>query len=60
MEKKDSYIWEVTLDGRKVNVIAVDKLTAAKAAARALGVPWVKTAKNMEIIRLRRTKDAEI
>lgn len=58
--KEDCYIWEVTLDGRKVNVAARDKLSATKAAARELGVPWVKTARDMEVLRLRRTKSAEI
>jgi hypothetical protein len=47
-----SYRWSVTLDGRKVEVIAPDKFGATKEAARAMKVLWSKTARDMDVVRL--------
>lgn len=47
-----SYRWSVTLDGRKVEVIAPDKFAATKEAARAMKVLWSKTARDMEVVKI--------
>lgn len=50
------YLWSVTLNGRTVEVQAADKLTASQAAARKLGVRWSQTARDMDVLRLRRAR----
>lgn len=48
------YIWRVTLGGRTTEVKGRDRLEATKQAAKELGVQWSKTARDMEVLRLRR------
>jgi len=47
-----SYRWSVTLEGRKVEVIAPDKCGATKEAARAMKVLWSKTARDMGVVKI--------
>lgn len=49
------YIWKVTLGEQTVELRARDKLEATKEAAKELGVQWSKTARDMDVMRLRRT-----
>ena len=48
------YIWRVTLEGRHVEVKGRDKLEATQKAAKELGVRWSKTARDMDVMRMRR------
>lgn len=48
------YIWRVTLDGKCAEVKGRDKLEATQKAAKELGVRWSKTARDMDVMRLRR------
>lgn len=48
------YIWRVTLGDRTTEVCGRDKLEATKQAAKALGVQWSRTARDMEALRLRK------
>lgn len=52
------YIWRVTLEGRHVEVKGRDKLEATQKAAKELGVRWSKTARDMDVMRLRRRQRA--
>lgn len=52
------YIWRVTMNGKTVEVCGRDKLEATRQAAKALGVRWSKTARDMEVLRLRRAQRA--
>lgn len=48
------YIWRVTLEGKTVEVRGRDKLEATQAAAKMVGVRWSQTARDMDVMRLRR------
>ena len=48
------YVWRVTLGDRTTEVKGADKLEATKQAAKQLGVQWSRTARDMEVLRLRR------
>lgn len=48
------YIWRVTLGDRTTEVKGRDRLEATKNAARAMDVRWSKTARDMEVLRIRR------
>lgn len=52
--REECYVWQVTLNEKTVEVRAADKLAATKQAAKELGVQWSKTARNMDVLRLRR------
>ena len=53
MSMEKTYLWQVTLNGRTVLVMAADKLAATKRAAQELGVRWSLTARDMDVLRLR-------
>ena len=48
------YIWKVVLGEQTVELRARDKLEATKEAAKKLGVRWSQTAREMDVMRLRR------
>jgi hypothetical protein len=51
---KQKYIWAVSLEDKRVEVVAEDKLQATKIAANKLGVLWSRTARDMVALRLRK------
>ena len=57
--KQQQYIWLVELNGREAEVTAQDKLSATKAAAKQLGVLWSRTARDMQVLRLRKADGKE-
>ena len=50
----DMYIWRITLGAKTVEVRAEDKLRATQIAAKDLGVRWSQTARDMQVLRLRK------
>lgn len=54
---KQKYIWAVSLEDKRVEVVAEDKLQATKAAAKKMNVLWSRTARDMVVLRLRKTTD---
>lgn len=48
------YIWRITLGAKTVEVRAEDKLRATQIAAKDLGVRWSQTARDMQVLRLRK------
>lgn len=54
LDMEVQYIWRVILGDRTTEVKGRDRLEATKNAARALDVRWSKTARDMEVLRLRR------
>ncbi len=57
---KQRYIWAVTLGEKRVEVEALDKLEATKAAARKMDVIWSRSARDMTALRLRKAERGSI